>query len=79
MFKNESTNLFNSTTNNPFFNCDSRCAKATSLEIWMTVDGVDGNNTVFTLTKIKDGEFLQKLFVLRLFYLIKLLILHWKT
>lgn len=73
LFKNNSTNLFNTTTNNPFYNCDSRCAKATSLDIWMTVNGLDGNITVFPLLEIKEGEFLQKSFVLRLFYLKRLL------
>lgn len=62
VFKNESTFLFENKTRNVFFICDSKCAKATELEIWAVVDGEKWNVTKFNLTKNYEGEFLQNHF-----------------
>lgn len=58
LFKNESAPLFVNTTSNSFFICDSRCAKATELEILAIVDEMEWNLTKFNLSKIDEGEFL---------------------
>lgn len=50
--------MFENTTENVFFICDSRCAKATELEIWAVVDDQKGNVTKFNLSKSYEGEFL---------------------
>ena len=63
LFKNESTPLFEYATSNSFFICDSRCAKATELDILAIVDGMEWNLTKFNLSKIDEGEFLQKIFL----------------
>ena len=57
-FNNQSTPLFENTTNNTFFICDSKCANATDLEILAIVDGMEWNLTKFNLSEIVEGEFL---------------------
>ena len=58
LFKNQSTPMFENTTSSTFFICDWRCGKATELEIFAIVDGMEWNLTKFNLSKIVEGEFL---------------------
>ena len=67
-FKNGSSFLSNDTRTSTFFQCDLRCTKATTLDIWAVVDGLNWDITEFNLSKIDEGELFWKPFFVRLFF-----------